>query len=349
MNHLKTLQEVPVERVTPAEADSYKQYVDNYARYWRRFFDPIAVRLDDAPDGSLELTTFILPLIDNSIYNRLRESLLRREDQQPLVIPRVEPAPVLQFSANLRDEFWQKVVMDFSEFFQRYGGASPALLDDLGPSAHLAVFDADPVIALGSGDVMGAFGGNTLRAGGNEMLMLPVALSLLTRPCTILVETRDPERTARFLRQAAHGWTARPDRRNDFQASFYQVDDRDSWVWSMSIVGLIKLRFGVEVKDRYLVIRNIPWSVQDRVVGTDRVPLERCRLDRLAGGLPPAVARSVRQCRGPGTTRSDVGPGAPVPADRERGGRCRIRRPPTRAAIRLSTAPSSGRPVGLAG
>jgi hypothetical protein len=175
-------------------------------------------------------------------------------------------------------EFWQETAGSFSDFFRRFGGASPALLDDLGPALHLAVFDADPVIALGSGDAMGAFGGNTLRGGG-DMLFLAPALSLLTRPCTILIETRDPEQTARYLRQAANVWTAGTDRgSDDFRVSFYQVDGRDSWVWTMNFAGVIKLRFGVEVADRYLVIRNIPWSVQDRVVRTDTAALNTAGL-----------------------------------------------------------------------
>jgi hypothetical protein len=98
--------------------------------------------------------------------------MLRHEDRKPLVIPRLEPSPVLQFSVNLGEKFWQETAGDFSDFFRRFGGASPALLDDLGPALHLAVFDADPVIALGSGDAMGAFGGNTLRGGG-DMLFWP--------------------------------------------------------------------------------------------------------------------------------------------------------------------------------
>jgi hypothetical protein len=104
-------------------------------------------------------------------------------------------------------------------------------------------------------------------------------LSLLTRPCTILIETRDPEQTARYLRQAANVWTAGTDRGlDDFRVSFYQVDGRDSWVWTMNFAGVIKLRFGVEVADRYLVIRNIPWSVQDRIVRTDRAALNTAGL-----------------------------------------------------------------------
>ena len=41
--------------VTAAEAQAYGSYVENYTRFWRRFFDPIAVRLDDTPDGALEI------------------------------------------------------------------------------------------------------------------------------------------------------------------------------------------------------------------------------------------------------------------------------------------------------
>jgi hypothetical protein len=271
----KTLLDVPIQRVTPSEAEAYKQYVDNYMRYWSEFFDPIAIRLDDAQDQSLELTTFILPLIDNSIYDGLRRAMLHHQDHKPLTVPRLEPTPVLQFAVNLRDQVWQEVAGNFSDFFRRYGGASPALLDDLGPALHLAVFDADPVIALGSGDVMGAFGGNMLRLGGSELLMAPIALSVLTRPCTILIETRDPEQTARYLRQAANVWTAgqQRNRTDDFQTSFYQIDGQDRWVWSMDFGGVIKLRFGVEVADRYLLIRNIPWAVADRVVANDPAAL----------------------------------------------------------------------------
>jgi hypothetical protein len=218
------------------------------------------------------LETFILPLIDSSIYNNFRTMLLSHENGQTLEVPELQPTPILQFSVNLRDEAWRETAKNFSYFFQRYSGVSPALLDDLGPSLHLAVFDADPVIALGSGDLMGAFSANILRAGANGMVMAPVALSLLTRPCTILVETRDPERTARFLRQSASGRFPRNDNR-ELNVSFYQIDNRDAWVWTLDIIGVIKLRFGLEVTDKYLVIRNIPWSNDDRVVRTAAAPL----------------------------------------------------------------------------
>ncbi|QEG00360.1 hypothetical protein Mal15_44300 [Stieleria maiorica] len=275
---MRTLPEVPLDRVTPAEAEAYRRYVENYSRYWRRFFDPIAIRLDDVGSDQLELSTFILPLVDNSIYNTLKTFLAHQDDQTTLSVPIVEPTPVVQFSANLKDMAWQVVAGNFSEFFTRYSGASPAMLDDLGPSVHVAVFDADPIIAIGSGDVFGAFGGNVLRGGGNEMLMIPVALSMLTRPCSIMVETESPERTSQYLRQAALAGMPRQRRDRDFNVSFYQVGDRDEWVWTMDVFGVVKLRYGVEVVDKYLVIRNIPWSSGDRVVSVAPADLNAAML-----------------------------------------------------------------------
>jgi hypothetical protein len=199
--------------------------------------------------------------------------LAHEDDATTLSVPIVEPTPVLQFSANLNELAWQQIAGNFSEFFTRYSGASPAMLDDFGPSVHVAIFDADPIIAMGSGDIFGAFGGNVLRGGGNEMLMIPVALSMLTRPCSIIVETTSPERTSQYLRQAALAGISRERRVRGFNVSFYQVDDRDEWVWTMDLFGVVKLRYGVEVVGKYLVIRNIPWSSDDQVVSVAPVEL----------------------------------------------------------------------------
>ena len=235
---MRTLPDTPLENVTPAEAEAYRMYVEDYSNFWRRFFDPIAIRLDEVGSDQLELSTFILPLVDNSIYNGLRTMLAHQDDGTTLSVPIVEPTPVVQFSANLKEEAWQQVASNFSEFFTRYSGASPAMLDDFGPSVHVAIFDADPIIAMGSGDIFGAFGGDVLRGNGEEMLMIPVALSMLTRPCSIMVETKSPTRTSQYLRQAASAGIGRERRARDFTASFYQVGDRDEWVWTMDILGV---------------------------------------------------------------------------------------------------------------
>ncbi|MEJ2692099.1 MAG: hypothetical protein P8166_03335, partial [Candidatus Thiodiazotropha sp.] len=72
---LTPVSRLDIRKVTPQEAEAYRNYLENYTRFWSRFFDPIALRLNDRPDGSLEATTFILPLIENSIYDGLRNAL----------------------------------------------------------------------------------------------------------------------------------------------------------------------------------------------------------------------------------------------------------------------------------
>ncbi|MEZ6120725.1 MAG: hypothetical protein R3C28_29690 [Pirellulaceae bacterium] len=274
---MKTLPAVPLEKVTPMEAEAYRMYQENYSRYWRQFFDPIALRLNDVGSDQLELATFILPLIDNSIYNGLRRGLAHANDDVPLSVPVVEPAPVLQVSANWNEEAWQSMARSFSEFFSRYSGISSAVLDDFGPGVHMAIFDADPIIAMGSGDVFGAFGGNT-RMLRDEMFMVPVALSVLTRPCSFFVETKSPERTRQFFRQAATSGLLLRRQDRDFAVSFHQVGDQDRWVWTLDLFGAVKLRYGVEVIGNYMVVRNIPWTSGDQVVSTLPVELNGAML-----------------------------------------------------------------------
>ncbi|MFT5130933.1 MAG: hypothetical protein ACI8W8_004566, partial [Rhodothermales bacterium] len=54
--------EQPLTQVSKSEAKAYESYVANYSRFWRQFFDPIAIRLDDLGPRELELEVFILPL-----------------------------------------------------------------------------------------------------------------------------------------------------------------------------------------------------------------------------------------------------------------------------------------------
>jgi hypothetical protein len=62
--------ECPLRHVSRAEADAYKAFRRNYDRYWRTFFDPIAVRVRVMPQR-YRLETIVLPLIDNTIYTAL--------------------------------------------------------------------------------------------------------------------------------------------------------------------------------------------------------------------------------------------------------------------------------------
>ncbi|MCA9201377.1 MAG: hypothetical protein KDA87_27760, partial [Planctomycetales bacterium] len=117
---MSPLDDLPLEEVTPEEAEAYERYVENYSRYWRQFFDPIAIRLNDTADGALELSTFILPLVDNSLYNGLRTSLMREEQNRQLQVPHLHPQPVLQLSANLQTDAMDRFAKSLFVSFQRF-------------------------------------------------------------------------------------------------------------------------------------------------------------------------------------------------------------------------------------
>ena len=278
LSSMSTISDRPVTIVSRVEADAYKSYMKNYTRFWRQFFDPIAIRLDDTADRSLEATTFILPLIDSSIYNSLKDIVMNAEDGIAMKTPKFTHEPVLKLSLNLKEKNWQEITKNMGEFTTRYSGLNSAILDDFGPAVHLAIHDADPVIALGSGDIMGAFGGNIMGMGrGSEMMAIPFLLSMLTRPCTLAVETKNPQATLRHLRMAATSY-GRSRRSDDFRAKLYQIKGKDSWVYSLDLENVIKIRFGLEVRDGFLFIKNIPWSKQSTVAGIETTSLNGVRL-----------------------------------------------------------------------
>ena len=265
LSNMRTLPTLPVQTITPEEAKAYAEYLQNYSNYWRRFFDPIAIRLDEPVPQQLEVATFILPLVDNTIYNTLRMALETNRMGKVLAVPTIEPTPVVKLSLNLSDMTWQQIAGGFSDLFTRYSGTSAAVLDDLGPSMHLAIFDSDPIIALGSGDVFGALGSSTNGMNADTALV-PIALSMFTRPCSIFIETRNPKRTAQLLRQAATSFAISDNDFDEFRTQIYQVGEEDKWVWMMDIMGMVKLRYGIEIVDDYIVIRNIPWSTREKIV-----------------------------------------------------------------------------------
>jgi hypothetical protein len=268
---------VPVTMVSESEAELYRAYVSSYNRLWRRYFDPIAMRLDDAPNRTLELETFILPLIDNSIYDAFKRVLSSREDGVPLQHPTFSPAPVLTLSLNLREEAWQEISKGAYELLRGHARMNPAILDDLGPGFHLAVHDGDPVIAVGSGDLLGAFGTGMIGR-DQSTVAIPILLSLLTRPCTMAIETQNPTVTRRFLQHAATQPVPDDGRRRWYDVSLHQITGRDEWVFTMTFAGVIRLRYGLEVEGQHLMIRNVPWSSVDTVSRVETAELSSARL-----------------------------------------------------------------------
>lgn len=263
------------------ESDAYRQYLESYNRFWRRYFDPIALRLDQPDPGTYELSVFILPLIDNSIYNGLRGIIADGKDGGTLKVPVIEPEPVATLSMNLNEQTWIETGGEMLEGFMRQVGIDGAILDSLGPDIHVAIADADPILELGSGELTQAFGA---RMDNSEMIAIPAIVSMFTRPTAVCVGLGDPA----AVRRALDSSVGRKSRLSggEISGSLYKVADRDNWIYRISFFDTISLRLGIEVQDRFLVIRNMPLTTPFRITGVKEAELPGARV-----GLSPRACR----------------------------------------------------------
>jgi hypothetical protein len=72
LRYLTPIVELKTDLASEREKANYQQFVERYNQYWRRYFDPVGIRVTMSPSG-LALETMILPLVENSIYNGLTE------------------------------------------------------------------------------------------------------------------------------------------------------------------------------------------------------------------------------------------------------------------------------------
>lgn len=72
LEFMTPIAEMPLKKVTRAEADAYGQWRDRYQRNWRWAFDPIGVRVSVA-EGKLAADVTVMPLIWGSEYRQFVE------------------------------------------------------------------------------------------------------------------------------------------------------------------------------------------------------------------------------------------------------------------------------------
>lgn len=264
---MRTLLQTPVANVTQKESELYGRYVSNYSRFWRQFFDPVAMRLDDKPDGGLALTTFILPLIESSIYDGLKGFMATREGGKKLKVPDLTPKPVAMLSLNLGDAGWQTVNSSFIREMSQMLGLKADVFDQMGPGVHLAVCDSDPVITIGSSDLLGLVDGPGFGRGmrGGEMLFIPMILSLLSRPCHLAIELKDPSVVAASFKTLPGSPNQDASFRRGPGIYYYRLEGSDKWVCVVDFFGFAKARLRMEVRDGFLILSNLPWLPEPKI------------------------------------------------------------------------------------
>ena len=266
---LPTLLQRPVITATRTEERAYKDYVRNYNRFWRRFFDPIAIRLNRISGQEMEISTFILPLIDNSIYQGLKQVLVAEENTGKLAIPRLHPEPVAQLSLNLNKALWNQGTLLAQDFLVKFIGIPTRVMDYFGPDLHLALADSDPVIIMGSGGLSSILGVLDSSSRTKEALSLSLAGSLLTRPTVLMIGLTDPEAVKELLRSMPTNPVGRSSIMGMEAGTLYGIAGKDAWRYDLNFEGLINMRFGFEIKGRYLAISNQPLSYDPQLIETD--------------------------------------------------------------------------------
>jgi hypothetical protein len=106
------LVELPIDRVTEAEAQGYQAFRAEYMRLWREYADPIGMRFSLA-DARVRVDTYILPLVQNSAYNELREQV--GGGTTTLDPAGISPRTLVQFKTHLNPKgMRQELTSDLS-------------------------------------------------------------------------------------------------------------------------------------------------------------------------------------------------------------------------------------------
>ncbi|HVC93571.1 MAG TPA: hypothetical protein VND64_07765 [Pirellulales bacterium] len=118
--------ELPLDKVTRAEADAYGRWRDDFQRNWSRTFDPVGLRID-IQDNRLSADLTVMPLIASSRYasmlNQARDARIEPGDGDPHEVlfhfaSAIDlatlwfdgpPAPAVGSLFADHDDFWQEL------------------------------------------------------------------------------------------------------------------------------------------------------------------------------------------------------------------------------------------------
>lgn len=286
--------------VTALEKKAYDQYRDQYERFWRQFFDPIAIRVDLKPEQEVETTVFILPLINSSIYNQVREVFRNQAGSPPLRRPVIEPAPIAMISMNLSEDMWIDFLDGVSEVVEDQLGINLPIWEQIGPGLHFGLADSNSVITFGSGELMNLFSaGRNLR--GNEMLFVPLFGSLLTRPVVVALDLEDPKAARQALNSMVTGNLMQEQGFMDLNIDLVKITGEDRWLLRIQVGDVLFFTLGMEIQDRYLVFSNLPLNYHPKVTGSETLPVKDASLLLQPGAInetgPGFEASALDQAR----------------------------------------------------
>lgn len=204
--------EIALDLVTPQEAAQYEDFVARYSQYWRRFFDPIAIRVQVTPE-QYRVETIILPLIDNSLYTGLARTL----GGEPELLDALPVPDRNVFSVVARfdkpeeaREGLRATLANATIFGNRLprpvtAGDADLLLrflyEGIGNQVGMHVYDASPMFDFNLTEFLGEMVRNFRGGGGieNEVYLVSFLVASLNAPVYVALPVRDAEIVDRTL------------------------------------------------------------------------------------------------------------------------------------------------------
>lgn len=209
LQYCTPISSISLDKVADVEAKDYKQFVQRYSRYWSRFFDPIGIRL--CLGDSIEAETCILPLIENSIYNQLREII----GGEPVHLNSqvLTDHTIVSITSKLGIESNQ--VNNIRRWIQKEISFTPPEISKwIGESLSVAFYDSDVLFTFAE-EGMGMFGGWMDLEGQIAAGLIASSVNL---PLYFVIELKDEnlaKTSVRRIVRAAH-WRFSSQNRSGF-------------------------------------------------------------------------------------------------------------------------------------
>ncbi|MCP4256910.1 MAG: hypothetical protein GY774_05195 [Planctomycetes bacterium] len=191
LQYCTPISSISFDKVAEEEARDYRQFVERYSRYWSRFFDPIGIRL--RLGDKIEAETCILPLIENSIYNQLREII----GGEPVHLNSqvLTDHTIVSITSKLGTE--SNRVNNIPRWIQKEIFFSPPELGKwIGESMSVAFYDSDVLFTFAE-EGMGMFGGWMNLEGQIAAGLIASSVNL---PLYFVIELKDEELAKASLR-----------------------------------------------------------------------------------------------------------------------------------------------------
>ena len=191
LRHCTPVDSIPLEKVTPAEAREYKEFVARYSNYWRQYFDPIGIRFKVG--DHIEAETCILPLIENTIYNELRRVVGGKPARLKARV--LTPRTLLAVTAkvNLDHKEYREMLADLQSALPP---TVPPITKCIGSSFSIGVCDGDPLVTVDPA-WMEMMGGRMDLTG---RLVLSTVFSAFSLPMYGVLELKDDKLTETVIR-----------------------------------------------------------------------------------------------------------------------------------------------------